>query len=66
MAKPRPILCKKDGKPIHACPYCRRFVVRASGLRQCWVCGGWVDNDRTEPCPDDVVIRQKGPVSWRP
>ena len=67
MAKPRPIQ-RVEGTAlgrIYACPYCHRFVVRARGLRQCYVCGGWVDNDRVEQCPDNVEVKQKGVISWR-
>jgi hypothetical protein len=67
MPKPKNILKREDKQDgwIYACPYCRRYVVRASGLQQCAGCGGMVDNDNVELRPANTVIRFDGKDSWR-
>ena len=67
MARPKKIWKREDKTDgiIYICPYCRRYVVRASGLQQCAGCGGMVDNDNAELKPANTVIRFDGKGSWR-
>ena len=70
MPKPKNILKilkvedKEDGA-IYVCPYCKRYVIRVTGLRQCLVCGGMVDNDHADLVPRPKRIKFDGKGSWR-
>lgn len=55
---------KTDGY-YYLCPYCKRYVVASSGLRQCLVCGGIVDNDHSERVPRPKKVKFDGKISWR-
>lgn len=63
----KPILIREDKEDgyIYACPYCHRYVVRASGLQQCAKCGGMVDNEKTDPWPAKTKMKFDGKESWR-
>ena len=54
MGKPKSIVKRADRQDgwIYACPYCHRYVMAASGLQQCLICGGIVDNDHPELAPE--------------
>ena len=65
--EPKPLLKRVDKLDgwIFACPYCHRYVTATSGLQQCLVCGGMVDNDRDELAPANTKIKFDGKDSWR-
>ena len=70
MGRPKKILCRDkdylDGK-IYSCPYCHRYVSipLGNGLKQCFVCGGFVDTDQEEPAPKYLRVKCDGLPSWR-
>lgn len=70
MGRPKKILCRDkdylDGK-IYICPYCHRYVAipLGNGLKQCFVCGGFVDTDQEAPVPKYLRVKCDGLPSWR-
>ncbi len=67
MPKPKSILKvedKNDGY-FYICPYCGRYVMRTSGLQQCLICGGMVDNDNAQLVPRPNRVKFDGKISWR-
>lgn len=67
MGKPKSIVKRADRQDgwIYACPYCHRYVMAASGLQQCLICGGIVDNDHPELAPETLKIKFDGKDSWK-
>lgn len=59
------ILKKRDllDGVVYACPYCRRYITRAFGIKKCYGCGGNVDNEHVTQYDGRVIF--DGMVSWK-